>query len=275
MGGFNSEREISLKSGEAVYNALLEMGYNAIKIDFSFNIVADLLAVKPDIVFNALHGSYGEDGKIQGLLDILKIPYTHSNLLTSALCMNKSITHQICQTANINTARHCILRQGDNIANQQKISSFATGFVLKPIGEGSSIGVEVIKNPHNYDFSLYQWQHGNEILIEQYIAGQELDVAVINGKALGVIEVRPSGDFYDYKCKYTPGLTQYIMPAPIDVNKYNEALQIAEKAATVFGCSDFCRIEFILNNKNNGDNKLYLLEINTHPGFTATSLVPK
>ncbi len=275
MGGFNSEREISLKTGEAVYQALQELGYQTTKLDFSHQIINDLLKIKPHIVFNALHGYGGEDGRIQGMLDIMKIPYTHSGLLASALCINKNITHQICQNNNIKTAQHELLHQGQDTLNQQKLAAFTSGFVLKPLNEGSSIGVEVMKHPDNYNFANYQWQHGNTILVEQYLSGQELDVAVINGKALGVLEVKPSGDFYDYECKYTPGLTQYLMPAPISHDQYQEILLLAEKSAKVFGCQKLCRIEFILNNNKNGDNKIYLLEINTHPGFTSTSIVPK
>jgi len=275
MGGFNSEREISLKTGEAVYVALQELGYQATKIDFSHQIVYDLLAIKPDIIFNALHGYGGEDGKIQGMLDIMQIPYTHCGLLASALCMDKNITHQICKSNNIKTANYHLLHQGQDTLNQQKLATFSSGFVLKPLSEGSSVGVEIIKHSANYNFFNYQWQHGKTIIAEQYLAGQELDVAVINGKALGALEVKPSGDFYDYKCKYTPGLTQYFMPAPISETQYQEVLSLAEKAAKVFGCEKICRIEFILNNNKNGDNQLYMLEINTHPGFTPTSIVPK
>ena len=276
MGGFNSEREISLKTGQAVFTALQELGYtNITKIDFSHNIINDLLTSKPDIVFNALHGYGGEDGRLQAMLDIMQIRYTHSGLLASALCMNKSITHQICQSNQIKTAKHHLLHQGQDALNEQKLATFTSGFVLKPLSEGSSVGVEVIKHPDNYNFANYQWQHGKTILVEQYLAGQELDVAVINGKALGVLEVKPSGDFYDYKCKYTPGLTQYLMPAPISENQYQETLLLAEKSAKVFDCQKICRVEFILNNNKNGDNQLYLLEINTHPGFTPTSIVPK
>ncbi len=276
MGGFNSEREISLKTGTAVYQALHELGYTKItKIDFSHQIINDLLNIKPNIVFNALHGYGGEDGRIQAILDIMQIPYTHSGLLASALCMDKNITHQICKSNNIKTAQNELLHQGQDELNQQKLTNFTSGFVLKPLNQGSSIGVEVIKNPSNYNFSNYQWQHGSTILIEQYLSGQELDVAVINGKALGVLEVKPSGDFYDYTCKYTPGLTQYFIPAPISEKHYCEALSIAQKAAKIFDCQKICRIEFILNNNKNGDDTLYLLEINTHPGFTPTSIVPK
>lgn len=275
MGGWNSEREVSLRSGEAVFQALTKLGYQATKIDFSREIFSQLQAVKPDIVFNALHGQYGEDGRIQGVLDILQIPYTHSNLTASAIGMDKVLTQKVCVDVGVKFARHEILVKGDDEKNLQKISSIGKSFVIKPIAEGSSVGVEVILENANFDLSAYKWDHGDQIIVEHYIAGQELNVAVVDGKALGVLEVRPKKLFYDYECKYTAGMTDYIMPAEIPSEKYQQALQLAEKVHAAVGCAGVSRVEFILNSKNGGNNELYLLEINTHPGFTATSIVPK
>ncbi len=275
MGGWNSEREVSLASGEAVYKTLLELGYNATKIDFSHQIFEQLKAAKPDIVFNALHGRYGEDGCIQGLLDILEIPYTHSGVMTSAICMDKIMTHRICQTVGVKAPQHEILVKGEDEKNKEKLFRIGKPFVIKPINEGSSVGVEVILPNMKFDFADYKWQYGDKIILEKYLAGQEIQVAVMNGKALGAIEVRPKKLFYDYECKYTPGMTDYIMPAEISKEKYEEVLKLAEKCDNVVGCSGVSRIDFILNNKDGGDNNFYLLEVNTHPGFTPTSLVPK
>jgi len=275
LGGWNSEREVSLRSGEAVYEALIKLGYKATKIDFSREIFEQLKAVKPDIIFNALHGTYGEDGRIQGVCDILKIPYTHSGIIASALCMDKIITRKICQTVGVESPIYEILKKGEDKENQEKLAKIGKPFVIKPISEGSSVGVEVILADMPFDFSTYEWKYGDEIILEKYIAGQEIQVAIMDGKALGAIEVRPHGLFYDYKCKYTAGMTDYIMPAEVDAEKYAEVLELAEKAHRVVGCRGISRIDFILNNKNGGDNRFYLLEINTHPGFTATSLVPK
>jgi len=275
LGGWNSEREVSLRSGEAVYEALIKLGYKATKIDFSREIFEQLKAVKPDIIFNALHGTYGEDGRIQGVCDILKIPYTHSGIIASALCMDKIITRKICQTVGVESPIYEILKKGEDKENQEKLAKVGKPFVIKPISEGSSVGVEVILADMPFDFSAYEWKYGDEIILEKYIAGQEIQVAIMDGKALGAIEVRPHGLFYDYKCKYTAGMTDYIMPAEVDAEKYAEVLELAEKAHRVVGCRGISRIDFILNNKNGGDNRFYLLEINTHPGFTATSLVPK
>ena len=274
-GGWNSEREVSLRSGEGVYQALIKLGYNAEKIDFSHQIFEDLKKIKPDIVFNALHGQYGEDGRIQGVLDILEIPYTHSGLIASALCMDKILTRKICSLENIASPKYKILNKGEDEENKQKIFEIGKPFVIKPINEGSSVGVEVILPNSQFDFSEFKWQYGDQMILENYLSGQEIHVAIMDGKALGAIEVRPHGLFYDYNCKYTAGMTDYIMPAEISAEKYAEALNLAEICYKAVGCRGISRVDFILNNKNFGDNLFHLLEINTHPGFTPTSLVPK
>lgn len=275
MGGWNSEREVSLRSGEATYQALIKLGYTATKIDFSRSVAKDLEAAKPDVVFNALHGQYGEDGAIQGLLDILNIPYTHSGIMASAVCMDKILTRKICDLYGVKSPDFAILKKGENEENNRKISQIGKPFVIKPINEGSSVGVEVILAENNFEIEQYSWQFGDEIIIEKYIAGSEIQVAVMDGRALGAIEVRPKKLFYDYECKYTAGMTDYIMPAEISADKYEQVLQLATKCHNSVGCRGVSRVDFILNNKNGGDNNFYLLEVNTHPGFTATSLVPK
>ncbi len=275
MGGWNSEREVSLRSGEAVFTVLNNLGYKATKIDFSRKIFEQLQQIKPDIIFNALHGQYGEDGRIQGILDILQIPYTHSGILASSICMDKVLTRKICETVGVKSPRYEIIKKGEEAENNAKLSSIGKPFVIKPINEGSSVGVEVILSDMQFDLTKYEWKYGDEMIVEKYLAGQEIQVAVMDGKALGAIEIRPHGLFYDYKCKYTAGMTDYVMPAEIDEEKYREVLDLAGRCHSIFGCRGVSRIDFILNNKNGGDNHFYLLEVNTHPGFTATSLVPK
>lgn len=275
MGGWNSEREVSLRSGEATYEALIKLGYKASKIDFSREIFKQLEETKPDIIFNALHGQFGEDGRIQGLLDILNIPYTHSGIVASAICMDKILTRKICETVGVKSPNYEILKKGEDAKNKEKLFAIGKPFVIKPVNEGSSVGVEVILPNMQFDFAKYEWKYGDEMILEKYIAGQEIQVAVMDNKALGAIEVRPHGLFYDYKCKYTPGMTDYIMPAEISKEKYAEILDLAARCHKVVGCSGVSRVDFILNNKDGGDNEFYLLEVNTHPGFTATSLVPK
>jgi D-alanine-D-alanine ligase len=279
MGGWNSEREVSIKSGEAVYDALLELGYVATKIDFDRKIIDNLNKIKPDIVFNALHGRYGEDGRIQGLLDILNIPYTHSSIIASAISMDKSLTSRICSASSIKSPKFTIIKKGDPNNKSIILEQIAKPFVIKPINEGSSIGVQVILESMLFDIDNFEWIHGNEMIVEKYIAGQEIQVAIMDNKALGAIEVRPKKLFYDYECKYTAGMTDYIMPAAIEAIKYQEVLDLALKCHKAIGCYGISRVDFILNNKssyqNKADNQFYFLEINTHPGFTTTSLVPK
>jgi len=275
MGGWNSEREVSLASGESVFQALTKMGYHATKIDFSRQIFRQLQEVKPDLIFNALHGQFGEDGRIQGLLDILQMPYTHSGALASAICMDKILTRKVCSSVGVRSPKYSLLRKDEEQKNLEKIFEIGKPFVIKPINEGSSVGVEVILPNSKFEFSNFSWQYGNEMIIENYIAGKEIQVAIMDNKALGAIEVRPKGLFYDYKCKYTQGMTEYIMPAEISAEKYHEVLQLAQKAHIASKCRGISRVDFIFNNKDNGDQQFYLLEVNTHPGFTNLSLVPK
>ncbi|MFT6076885.1 MAG: D-alanine-D-alanine ligase [Myxococcota bacterium] len=272
MGGWNSERQVSLNSGEAVYDALLDLGYEATKVDFDRDIVTKLNEVKPDIVFNALHGHFGEDGRIQGLLDILNIPYTHSGVLASSISMNKILTREVCSSVGIKSPKFAVISKGDTINNRRIVfDEIGKPFVIKPIDEGSSVGVQVILEDMDFDLGDFDWKHGDKMIVEKYIFGQELDVAIMDDKALGVIELKPKNIFYDYECKYTSGMTQYIMPAEISLEKYQEVMDLALKCHKVIGCTGISRPEFILG----VDGQLYLLEINTHPGFTSNSLVPK
>ena len=275
MGGWNSEREVSLSSGNAVYDSLIELGYKVDKIDFSRDIFQQLKDVNPDILFNALHGQYGEDGRIQGVCDILQIAYTHSGIVTSALCMDKVLTRQICSIAGVKSPSYELLKKGEDAQNIKKIATVGKPFVIKPISEGSSVGIEVILEDMDFDFSQYQWKYGDKIIIEKYLSGQEVQVAILGDKVLGAIEIRPSGLFYDYKCKYTSGMTNYVMPAEIPKDKYLEVLDLGKRCYEATGCRGVARIDFILNSKDGGDNEFYLLEVNTHPGLTPTSLVPK
>jgi D-alanine-D-alanine ligase len=189
--------------------------------------------------------------------------------------MDKVLARKICSTIGAKIPHYEILKKGENEENAKKIYNVGKPFVIKPINEGSSVGVEVILPNAKFDFANYQWNYGDEIIVEKYLAGQEIQVAVMNNKALGAIEVRPHGLFYDYKCKYTSGMTDYVMPAEIDAKKYDEVLNLAQKCHEATGCSGVSRVDFILNNGEGGDDQFYLLEVNTHPGFTTTSLVPK
>lgn len=272
MGGWNSEKEVSLKSGESVFKSLQRLGYKNIeKLIFDRDIAKKLTEIMPDIVFNALHGKFGEDGKIQGLLDIMGIKYTHSGVLASAICMDKFMCNKICSAIGIKIPKSEILNK-NNENNDKIIANFKKPFVIKPIDDGSSVGVEIISENDDFNINNYSWEFGEKVMIEEYISGKEIQVANIDNKAIGVLEVRPKKLFYDYECKYNAGMTDYIMPAEISEEKYQEAMDLSIKIHNHFECKGISRAEFILSNK---DSQIYFLEINTHPGFTDTSLVPK
>lgn len=272
-GGWNSEREVSLDSGNAIYDAMRRIGFRDVYlVDYSKNTYEELKIVKPDLVFNALHGKYGEDGCVQGMLEILQIPYTHSSLLASSLCMDKIITKKLAKSAGIKIVDFEILHQGQNQQNEAKLKKIGYPLVIKPIDEGSSFGIEVFLNEGEFDLDSYSWQYGPTIMLEKYIKGQEVQVAVIDSKAVGAIEIRPKKLFYDYECKYSKGMSEYIMPAQIDSKKYKEVLDLSQKAFVEFGCSAISRVDFILSEK---DQEFYFLENNTQPGFTELSLVPQ
>jgi len=273
MGGWNSEREVSLSSGEAVFQSLKNLGYNNIsKVDYSKNSYEELKELNPDLVFNALHGKYGEDGCVQGMLKILGIPYTHSGVLSSAICMDKVLSIKICNQAGVRSAEFEVLSQGQDEKNKEKINKIGKPFVIKPIDEGSSVGVQIILEEDEFNIDNYAWEFGSKMMIEKYIKGKEIQVAIIDEKAVGAIEIRPKKSFYDYECKYTSGMSEYIMPAEIEANKYQEVLGLALKCHKATKCNSISRIDFIFSEDN---KEFYLLEVNTQPGFTPNSLVPK
>lgn len=269
-GGVSSEREVSLKSGKAVYDSLKEMDYqNVTLVDFKQDNLSKLINLKVDIAFNALHGTYGEDGCVQGLLEILGIPYTHSGVLASALAMNKQACKIILQNENILFAEGFVLDLDDyelrNIAD--KIPC-----VIKPVSEGSSVGVYIVNDETQIPTKEELAKTAKTFLVEEYIAGRELSVATTDKESLGVMELVPKNGFFNYKNKYTKGMTQHITPANISDDVYNEALNIAYKSHRKLGCRGLTRSDFRYNDK--GDGKLYLLEINTHPGMTPISIAP-
>ncbi len=267
-GGFSAEREVSLVSGQGIAAALTEEGYETKEHDL--HDVREFLNVlnefKPDVVFNALHGNWGEDGEIQGLLDMLQIPYTHSGLKASAVGMDKQITKLVCQSIGIKTP----LGEKTTYREFAKTgTAIAMPYVIKPVCDGSSVGVYIIRSAA--DLKQVEFADDDEILIEKYIDGQELTVSVLQGKALTVTEMRPQEGFYDYHAKYTDGATLHIIPAEIPEPIFNEALHNAEKLHKALECKTVSRCDFRYN-KQDG---LVLLEINTAPGMTPLSLVPE
>lgn len=269
MGGFSAERDVSLVTGKGVSEALIRSGYQVISYDLrnGFDFVDVLKKEKPDVVFNALHGNFGEDGEIQGLLDILQIPYTHSGLKASALGMDKNLTKEVAKANGLKIAPSQQLTYKEY---KQKGTNIEMPYVIKPISDGSSVGVFIIKKEEDKKAVFYE-DDNRELMVEKFIEGQELTVSVLDGKALGVTEMRPKTEFYDYEAKYTDGMTQHILPAEIPEDVYKQAQKYAEILHGALKCNMVSRSDFRYNPKDG----IVLLEINTNPGMTPLSLVPE
>ncbi|WP_169568446.1 D-alanine--D-alanine ligase [Sneathiella limimaris] len=271
MGGWSAEREVSLLSGEACADALARVGYQVTPIDVSRDIAETLSKLRPDVCFNALHGRYGEDGTIQGMLEILGIPYTHSGVLASALAMDKPAAKTLFEDAGLRCAEGRVMTRKEILEG----ADYPAPLVIKPLNEGSSVGVTILLENENRTLQDVPWTFGNEVLVETYIPGREIQVAVMGDEALGAVEIRPLGRFYDYEAKYTSGKAEHLMPAPLDKNQYDEVLEMALTAHRVLGCKGVSRADFRLNDTPEGDGNFYILETNTQPGMTEFSLVPE
>jgi D-alanine-D-alanine ligase len=268
MGGTSAEREVSLKSGTAVHNALKTAGYNTVAIDVGSDICNALATARVEIAFLALHGGYGEDGSIQGMLEVLGIPYTGSGVLASALAMDKEASKKVFLYHHVPVPPFEVFRKG------QRITETAVGFpcVVKPAAEGSSIGVAVVRGKNDFGKAMDKaFSFGPRLIVEPYIDGKEIHIGILNGKALGGVEVRPAGGFYSYEAKYTAGLTEYVLPPEIDKGVYERAKATALSAHTALGCKGAARVDLRID--MHGDP--YVLEVNTIPGMTETSLLPK
>jgi len=274
MGGASGEREISFLTGRACSIALKKKGYRVKEIDGKGDFVNKLKKIRPKVVFNALHGKFGEDGYVQTILDVLKIPYTHSGAVASNLAMDKALSRIIFNKNNLKTPKYFLISKDNKSSVNRKIKKKKIKFpiVIKPVNEGSSLGVHICKNKFefkkNYKKLIKEY---DRILVEEYIPGKEIQVAVMGNKPLGAIELVPKRKFYDYKAKYSNKAgTKHIMPAPISYRKYKEVLLLAKKAHDILGCRGITRSDFRFYN-----NKFYLLETNTQPGMTKLSLVPE
>ena len=274
LGGSSGEREISFLTGRACSRALRKKGYRVKEIDGKGDFVNKLKKIKPNVVFNALHGKFGEDGYVQTILDVFKIPYTHSGAVASSLAMDKALSRIIFNKNNLRTPKYFLISKDYKININKKIKKKGIKYpvVIKPVSEGSSLGVYICKNKFelkkNYGKLIKEY---DRILVEQYIPGQEIQVAVMGNKALGAIELIPKRKFYDYKAKYSSKAgTKHIIPASISHKKYKEVLFLAKKAHKILGCRGITRSDFRFFN-----NKFYLLETNTQPGMTKLSLVPE
>ncbi len=271
MGGWSTEREVSLASGKAVSQALVALGYKVTSLDVQPNIAEQLVLAKPDVVFNALHGRWGEDGCIQGVLECLKIPYTHSGVLASALAMDKPMAKKVFAQAGLLTAEGKVVHKSEVIGKDV----LPRPYVVKPVNEGSSVGVKIILEHENFFFDEASWPYGEEVLVETYIPGHEVQVAVLDGKALGAIEIRPRGRFYDYEAKYTDGKAEHLMPAPIAGQAYKEVCTLAERAHVALGCRGLTRSDFRYDDTKGEPGVFYILELNSQPGMTPLSLSPE
>ena len=274
MGGWSSEREVSLVSGRACADALESCGYRVTRIDAGRDIACRLgrLDPRPDVVFNALHGRWGEDGCIQGLLEIAGIPYTHSGPLASALAMNKEAARHVFEAVGL-TCPAGVLVPRDEIGRSAPL---ARPFVVKPNREGSSVGVRIVHR-HDDDRRLSEddFRYGAEIMVESYIPGRELTVAVMGERALAVTEIVTGKGFYDYGNKYTEGGSRHLVPAPICEPAYERARDQALRAHRALGCRGVTRADFRYDDTRRQPGELFILEVNTQPGMTPLSLVPE
>ncbi|MEX2297374.1 MAG: D-alanine--D-alanine ligase [Dongiaceae bacterium] len=273
MGGVSPERDVSLTSGKACMTGLREAGYDAFAIDVGADIRALVAALDPapDAVFNALHGSNGEDGRVQGLLELLRIPYTHSGVLASAIAMDKTMAKTMFAAAGL----RCPDGRLASVGELRKGDPLPRPFVIKPNDEGSSVGVRIVLEGDNAPLLPADWPYGETVLVEPYIPGHELTVAVMAGRPLAVTELRPHQGFYDYTAKYTDGMTDHLIPAPIPDIVAEAAMEMARIAHRTLGCRGVSRADLRWDDRQRGSEGLYLLEVNTQPGMTQLSLVPE
>jgi len=279
MGGWSAEREVSLSSGAGIAEALESLGHRVTRIDMQRDVAARLAEARPDVVFNALHGSPGEDGTVQGMMDLLGLTYTHSGLATSVIAIDKVLTKN-------QLVPHGIPMPGGRIVKSAELFAgdpLARPYVLKPVNEGSSVGIAIVTADGNYGSPIGRdvqgpWQEFEELLAEPYVRGRELTTAVLEGadgpRALGVTELRPKSGFYDYDAKYTDGMTEHLFPAPVPDEIAETCMSIALEAHRLLGCKGCSRADFRWDDERGVDG-LFLLEVNTQPGMTPLSLVPE
>jgi len=274
MGGWSAEREVSLRSGRACAEALTRLGYRVTPIDVARDIATVLSDLKPDAALNVLHGRPGEDGTLQGVLEILGIPYTHSGVLASALAMQKDVAKDLFRAAGVPVPEGLVVSRFEAGAKHL----LPPPYVVKPIAEGSSVGVYIVREDHGHPpQELYRedWAYGERVIVEKYIAGKELTCAVMGEQALGVIEIVPTVRFYDYEAKYAPGGSKHLLPAPVSSFVYQQARRLTLAAHRALGCRGVSRADFRYDDRIEGTGGLVCLEVNTQPGMTETSLVPE
>jgi D-alanine-D-alanine ligase len=275
MGGFSAERDVSLASGANVAGALEKAGYGVALIDVRRDLntlIGGLAATRPAVVFNALHGRFGEDGRIQGILDILRLPYTHSGALASAIAMDKPAAKRVFADAGIPVPGGRVVSKDEAMAGDV----LPRPYVLKPLNEGSSVGVRIVAAGDNDPRIPDPWPFGEQVLAEPFIPGREITVAVMGDKALGATEITSERGFYDFAAKYQPGGSKHLVPAPLPQPAYDEALRLATLAHAALGCRGVSRADLRYDDTDpHQPGRFYMLEVNTQPGMTATSLVPE
>ncbi len=270
MGGLSAERDVSLKSGLAVHQALLGLGYDSTAIDVRYEVAALLRDERIEVAFIALHGRYGEDGCIQGLLELLQIPYTGSGVLASALAMHKLYSKQAFAAAGLIITPYLSVRRGDTL--DADAVPFGLPVVVKPAQEGSSVGVSIVRQADQLQAALDEaFQYDELVLVEQYVKGREVQVGILDNRPIGAIEIVPKKEFYDFEAKYSDGMAEHFFPARLDAALYEKVQQLGLKAHQTLGCDGYCRVDFLVT--DHGD--CYLLEVNTLPGMTALSLLPE
>jgi D-alanine-D-alanine ligase len=274
MGGWSAEREVSLWSGEACTDALKRAGFKVTQLDVRRDIASVLVDLEPDVVFNALHGKWGEDGCMSAVLEMLQLPYTHSGVLASALAMHKEKSKAIFRAAGLPVADSKLV----DIEAAAQQHAMPVPYVVKPVAQGSSVGVHIVDHSSNGPPAVILDQrqlYGSQVMVEKFIPGRELTCAVMGDVALGVIDIVPSVGFYDYRAKYQMGGSQHILPADIPYEIYRKCQHVALQAHHALGCRGVTRADFRYDDSPGQEHPLYLLEINTQPGMTSTSLVPE
>lgn len=275
MGGWSSERDVSLTSGNGVADALESLGHKVSRIDMGRDVALRLAEAKPDVVFNALHGAPGEDGTVQGLMDLMGVTYTHSGLATSVIAIDKELTKQQLVPHGIRMPVGVVVKS----ESLHQADPIPRPYVLKPVNEGSSVGVAIVKERDNHGTPIHRdahgpWQRFDTLLAEPFIRGRELTVSVLGDRALCVTELVPTSGFYDYEAKYTDGLTTHVCPAEIPAEIAEAAMRMSRDAHNLLGCKGVSRSDFRWDDEQ-GEDGLYLLEVNTQPGMTPLSLVPE
>jgi D-alanine-D-alanine ligase len=276
MGGLSAEREVSLMSGKAVLKSLLELGYDARPIEGDGKLPERLKKNRIEVAFIGLHGRLGEDGAVQGLLEMMRVPYTGSGVLASALAMNKIASRKIFQHNGIPVPRHVVVTRGKENPAKPPAWPFPMPVVVKPCQEGSSVGVTIVSKAKEIPTALgTAFSYDPEILVEEYIPGREIQVGILDDQALGAIEIVPKKQFYDYETKYTDGLAEHRFPAPLPAKDYTRALDLGLKAHRVLGCEGATRVDLLYREKQGRAEGFVVLEVNTLPGMTPLSLLPE